>query len=176
MSTSASAAPDSAVPDGGPAIDHREDADLAASGRSNVQVATGMRTPRTFAALRHRNFRLFWLGNLVSLVGTWMQIVAQSWLVYQLTGSSLLLGVVSFASSMPAFVLSIPGGVWVDRYNKRTILYLTQAMSMLLAFVLAALVVANLIQVWQVVVLAVLLGMVNAIDAPARQAITIDLA
>lgn len=176
MSTPASATPDSAATDETQALDRREDVDLAAPPRRDVQAVPGMRAPRTFAALRHRNFRLFWLGNLVSLVGTWMQIVAQSWLVYQLTGSSLLLGVVSFASSMPAFVLSIPGGVWVDRYNKRTILYLTQAMSMLLAFVLAALVVANLIQVWQVVVLAVLLGMVNAIDAPARQAITIDLA
>ena len=148
---------------------------VAWSRRTSMRAGLGMRPPRTFSALRHRNFRLFWFGGLISVIGTWMQIVAQGWLVYELTGSSLLLGVVSFVGSMPTFFFSIPAGVWVDRYNRRTILILTQAAQMVLAFALAALVWLKIVQVWHIVVLSALLGVVNAIDAPARQASVQDM-
>src|SRR5437870_4594385 len=101
----------------------------------------------TVRALRHRNFRLFFSGQLISLVGTWMQTVAQSWLVYRLTGSSALLGSVNFASQIPVFLLSPVGGVVADRYSRHRIVIATQAASMLLAFALAGLTLFNVIQV-----------------------------
>jgi len=131
--------------------------------------------PRTFAALQHRNYLLFFLGMLVSTAGTWMQIVAQGWIVYQISGSEWTLGLVAFASAIPALIVSPWGGVLVDRVSKRNILIVTQASSMILAFVLAALVLTNVVEVWHVIVLAALTGLVNAIDAPARQALTPDL-
>ncbi|MCW5850403.1 MAG: MFS transporter [Anaerolineae bacterium] len=148
---------------------------VAWSRRTSMRAGLGMRPPRTFSALRHRNFRLFWFGGLISVIGTWMQIVAQGWLVYELTGSSLLLGVVSFVGSMPTFFFSIPAGVWVDRYNRRTILMATQTVQMLLAFALALLTWLKIVEVWHIVVLSGILGFVNAIDAPARQASIQDM-
>src|SRR5215813_10298862 len=124
----------------------------------------------TFRALRHRNYRLFFSGQVVSLVGTSMQSVAQSWLVYRLTGSSVLLGLVGFASQFPVFLLSPVGGVVADRYHRHRIVLATQACSMLLAFLLAAATLWGRIQVWQVMAVAGLLGIVNAFDMPARQA------
>jgi MFS family permease len=124
----------------------------------------------TFRALRHRNYRLFFCGQVISLVGTWMQSVAQSWLVYRLTGSSVLLGMVGFASQFPVFLLSPVGGVVADRAHRHRIVLTTQACSMLLAFVLSAATLLGRIQVWQVMAVAGLLGLVNAFDMPARQA------
>lgn len=124
----------------------------------------------TFRALRHRNYRLFWFGQLVSLCGTWMQSVAQQWLVYRLTDSATKLGIVAAAASLPVLVLSLWAGVLVDRLPKRTVIMATQTAAMLLAFVLAALTWLGVVQFWHVVVLATLLGCVNAIDMPARQA------
>ncbi|HTM47592.1 MAG TPA: MFS transporter [Bryobacteraceae bacterium] len=129
----------------------------------------------TVRALRHRNFRLFFLGQLVSLIGTWMQTVAQSWLVYRLTGSSALLGSVNFASQIPVFLLSPAGGVVADRYNRHRLVIATQAASMLLALVLAGLTLFHMVKVWQIFVLSALLGIVNAFDIPARQAFIVEM-
>jgi MFS family permease len=127
-------------------------------------------TSKTFRALRHRNFRLFWIGQLISLSGTWMQQVAQQWLVYRITDSATLLGVVAAASSLPVLFFSLWAGVLVDRVPKRTLIIGTQLVAMTLAFTLAALVWFDLIQFWHIVVLATLLGTVTAVDMPARQA------
>lgn len=126
-------------------------------------------------ALRHRNFQLFFAGQLISLVGTWMQTVAQSWLVYRLTGSTLLLGTVGFASQIPVFLIAPIGGTVADRANRHRIVVATQAASMVLAFLLAVLTLTHRIQVWQIMVLAAGLGVVNAFDIPARQAFLMDM-
>jgi MFS family permease len=126
-------------------------------------------------ALRHRNFQLFFSGQLISLVGTWMQNVAQSWLVYRLTGSSFLLGSVGFASQIPIFLLSPIGGAVADRRNRQKLVIATQVSSMLLAFVLAAITLLGIVKVWHVFVLAALLGLVNAFDIPARQAFLVEM-
>lgn len=128
-----------------------------------------------FRALRHRNYRLFFSGQIVSLVGTWMQSVAQSWLVYRLTGSSLLLGLVGFAGQFPVFLFAPIGGVVADRTSRHRIVIATQTSAMLLAFILAALTLHGQIRVWQVMVLASLLGLVNSFDIPARQAFIVDM-
>ena len=104
-------------------------------------------------ALRHRNFQLFFAGQLISLVGTWMQSVAEAWLVYRLTGSSLMLGLVAFASQIPVFLVSPLGGTVVDRHNRHRVVIMTQTTAMLLAFY-AALTLGHWIRVWEVVVLA----------------------
>jgi MFS family permease len=138
--------------------------------------ATRRITPgQTFSALRHRNYRLFFTGQLISLIGTWMQNIAQPWLVYQLTGSPFYLGVVSFASAIPVLSLSLWAGVITDRVPKRHILILTQTSAMILAFVLSADVFLGWVQPWHVVIMAFLLGAVNAFDAPARQAFVVDM-
>jgi MFS family permease len=129
----------------------------------------------TLRALQYRNYRLFFVGQLISLVGTWMQMVAQSWLVYRLTGSSFLLGSVGFASQIPVFLLAFIGGSVADRYNRHKIVIGTQIASMVLAFVLAILTLTNAIQVWHIFVLSALLGVVNAFDMPVRQAFTVEL-
>ena len=126
-------------------------------------------------ALRHRNFQLFFSGQLISLVGTWMQSVAQSWLVYRLTGSGLLLGAVGFASQIPVFLVAPIGGITADRSNRKHVVIATQTASMLLAFALAALTLSGQIQVWHIFVLASLLGVVNAFDIPGRQAFLVDM-
>ena len=126
-------------------------------------------------ALRHRNFQLFFSGQLISLIGTWMQTVAQSWLVYRLTGSGLLLGSVGFASQIPVFLIAPIGGIAADRYNRRYIVISTQTASMLLAFILAALTLLHMVQVWHIFVLAALLGVVNAFDIPGRQSFLVDM-
>jgi MFS family permease len=126
-------------------------------------------------ALRHRNFQLFFSGQLISLIGTWMQSVAQSWLVYRLTGSALLLGSVGFASQIPVFLFAPLGGITADRYNRRHIVIGTQVAALLLAFVLAVLTLSGKIQVWHVFVLASLLGVVNAFDIPGRQSFLVDM-
>jgi MFS family permease len=129
----------------------------------------------TFAALKHRNYQLYFGGQLVSNAGTWMQVVAQGWLVWELSHSDLMLGIVGFASAIPSLVVTPWGGVVVDRMPKRRLLILTQSGAMLLAFVLAALTFAGVVRVWHIVLLAAGLGVVNAFDAPARQAFVVDL-
>jgi MFS family permease len=129
----------------------------------------------TIRALKHRNFRLFFAGQLISLIGTWMQTVAQSWLVYRLTGSSVLLGSVTFASQIPVFLFSPVAGLVADRYSRHRIVIATQATSMLLALALAVLTLRNAIQVWEIFVLSALLGIVNAFDIPARQSFIVEM-
>jgi MFS family permease len=126
-------------------------------------------------ALRHRNFQLFFSGQLISLIGTWMQTVAQSWLVYRLTGSGLELGAVGFASQIPVFLIAPLGGIVADRSNRKHVVIGTQVASMVLAFALAALTLTHSVKVWHVFVLAALLGVVNAFDIPGRQSFLVDM-
>lgn len=126
-------------------------------------------------ALRSRNYRLFVAGQSVSLVGTWMQQVAMSWLVYRLTGSSLLLGVVGFTSQIPTLLLSPVAGVLADRWDRRRLLLATQSLAMVQAALLAIAVLTGYVQVWQIVFLSLLLGVVNAFDIPIRQSFVVEM-
>ncbi|HEY9016384.1 MAG TPA: MFS transporter, partial [Gemmatimonadales bacterium] len=126
-------------------------------------------------ALRHRNYRLFMSGQAVSLIGTWMQTVAESWLVYRLTGSAVLLGVVGFANRIPVLLFSTVGGAVADRYNRHRIVIATQAASMCLAGLLAMLTLTGRVQVWHLMAIACALGLVNAFDIPTRQSFVVQL-
>jgi MFS family permease len=128
-----------------------------------------------FSSLKVKYFRIYWLGMFVSLVGTWIQIVAQSWLVFALTNSAFLLGVVGFLGSIPIFVLSLFGGVLADRANKRNILIFTQAAFMLSAFLLAVLTQFKFITPAQIMLIALFNGIIMSFDAPARQSIVVEL-
>jgi MFS family permease len=128
-----------------------------------------------FRALRHRNYRLFFGGQSISLVGTWMQQVAMSWMVYRLTNSVLLLGIVGFSGQIPAFFLTPLAGVIADRYNRHRVLIVTQTLAMLQALILSALVLTNRITVEQIVALSIFLGLVNSFDIPVRQAFTVEM-
>jgi MFS family permease len=130
----------------------------------------------TTRALRHRNFRLFFTGQIVSLIGTWMQTVAQSWLIYRLTGSSVLLGLVNFVSQIPVFLLAPVAGVVADRHSRHRIVIATQSASMALALILAGLTLSGYITKWEIFFLSLLLGIVNAFDVPARQAFLVEMA
>ena len=126
-------------------------------------------------AFKYRNYRLFFGGQGISLIGTWMQNVAMSWLVYRLTGSALLLGIVGFSSQIPAFILSPVAGVMADRYNRHKILLVTQTLAMLQAFALSFLVLTGRVQVWHILFLSSFLGLVNSFDIPARQSFVVEL-
>jgi len=149
--------------------------DTTRPGATTPPAAERSRFHDTIRSLRHRNFQLFFSGQLISLIGTWMQNVAQSWLVYRLTGSSLLLGTVSFAGQIPVFPMAPLAGMVADRWNRRTIVIITQTASMILAFILAALTLTKRITVWEIVLLAALLGVVNAFDIPARQSFLVEM-
>ena len=153
--------------------------ELVAEARNPIQQAAApaatLRWQAAGRALRHRNFQLFFGGQLISLIGTWMQTVAQSWLVYRLTGSGLLLGSVGFASQIPVFLVAPLGGITADRMNRQRVVIATQTASMILAFILAALTLTNKVQVWHIFVLAALLGVVNAFDIPGRQSFLVDM-
>ncbi|MBE3586224.1 MAG: MFS transporter [Thermoanaerobacter sp.] len=127
------------------------------------------------SSLRHRNFRLFWMGQCVSLVGTWMQNMAQSWLVLELTGSPFLLGLVGALQFIPLLLFALFTGAVADRLPRRPLLLFTQGMSMLIALVLGLLTLFHVVQYWHVAVLAFLLGTMNSLDMPARQAFVIEL-
>jgi MFS family permease len=131
--------------------------------------------PATLRALQYRNFQLFFAGQLISLIGTWMQNLAQAWLVYRLTGSMILLGGISFCSQIPIFLLSTVGGIVADRYSRHRVVIATQTLSMLLALALAALTLTHTVQIWHIFVLAALLGAVNAFDIPARQSFIVEM-
>src|SRR5438067_11098976 len=130
---------------------------------------------RTFIALRHRNFRLFWFGQMISLIGTWMQSIGQAWLVLTLTHSALLLGVVGALQFLPVLILALFGGVLADRLPKRTMLLFTQSFALLQAAVLWILVATGQVQIWHVMVLASLLGLTNSLDMPTRQAFVVEM-
>ena len=137
--------------------------------------ARQFRIPKTFSALRHPNYRLFLIGQLISLAGTWMQIIAQGWLVYQISGSELALGLVGFASAIPALIISPVAGVITDRVSRRAMLVATQTGAMTLALILAVLTFMDVVQVWHVILLAAGLGVVNSFDGPARQAFVVEM-
>lgn len=126
-------------------------------------------------ALNSRNYRLFFSGQSVSLIGTWMTRIATSWLIYRLTHSAFLLGVASFAGQVPLFFLAPIAGVWVDRWDRHKTLVATQVLSMVQSFALAALALAGIIQVWEIIVLMLFQGFINAFDMPARQAFVIQM-
>jgi len=126
-------------------------------------------------AFRHRNYQLFFGGQLISLTGTWMQSIAESWLVFRLTGSSALLGVTSFCTLIPVFLFATIGGTVADRVNRHRIIIVTQTLSMVFPLVLAALTLSGHVRVWHVFVLATCLGIVNAFDIPARQSFLVDM-
>lgn len=130
---------------------------------------------QTFTSLRYPNFRLWFFGQLVSLVGTWMQSAAQGYLMYELTHSSAQLGYVGFVGGLPSWFFTLYAGVIADRISRRKLLIITQSSMMLLAFVLAFLTFSQLVQPWHILTLAFFLGIANAFDAPARQSFTIEM-
>jgi MFS family permease len=131
--------------------------------------------PGALRALNHRNYRLYWIGQLISLTGTWMQSTAQQWLVYRLTGSPLALGTVTFLNALPVMLFSLFAGIVIDRVDKRRLLVWIQGAQMLLAFLLAALTFTGVVQYWHVLVLSTLLGLVSTFDMPTRQAFTVEM-
>lgn len=141
----------------------------------NTGIKTGLTLPRSLRALNHYNFRLFFFGQLISLIGTWMQSTAQQWLVYRLTDSQTSLGIVTFIGFLPVLLFSLFMGVVVDRLPKRRLLLFTQTWFMLLAGVLAFLTFTGWVQYWHILVLAFLLGIGNALDMPARQSFFYEL-
>src|SRR5437588_1133602 len=149
----------------------------ALSTRTHASVSMPFRAnfSTRFRAMQHRNFQLFIAGQLISLIGTWMQTTAQLWLVYKVTGSAALLGVVGFASQVPMVFLSSVGGYVGDHYDRQRGVIATQACSMILAFALAALTLTNVIHEWEVIVIAFLVGIVNAFDVPIRQAFFVQM-
>jgi len=128
-----------------------------------------------FRSFRYRNYRLFFTGQSVSLIGTWMQRIAIPWLVYSLTGSALLLGIVAFSLYIPTFLFAPIAGAIIDRWDRYKVLVITQVLSMLQALLLAVLYFAGAAQVWNIILLSVVLGTINAFDLPARQSFVIDL-
>jgi len=130
---------------------------------------------RTFSALKHRNFRLFWTGQMVSLIGTWMQTTGQAWLVLQLTHSAWLLGLVGALQFLPVMLLALFGGVIADRVPKKNLLLFTQSFATLQAILLWILVVTGTVQLWHILVLALMLGVTNALDMPTRQAFVVEM-
>ncbi|PLX97370.1 MAG: MFS transporter [Desulfuromonas sp.] len=138
-------------------------------------MAVGHFFRQMFAALKYRNYRLWFLGQLVSLVGTWMQTAAQGVLVFDLTESSAYLGYVAFATGAPSILLMLFGGVYADRISRRKLIILTQATMMFLAFVLATLTFSHTVQPWHIILLAFVLGIANAFDAPARLSFVLEL-
>jgi len=126
-------------------------------------------------ALHHKNYRLFFGGQSISLIGTWMQQIAMSWLVYRLTNSALLLGIVSFSSQIPVFLFASIAGVYADRWNRHRMLVATQALSMIQALTLAFLALTGTIHVWQIIALSVFIGVVNAFDMPTRQSFIVEI-
>src|SRR5574337_396769 len=126
-------------------------------------------------ALNYRNYRLFFGGQSISLIGTWMTRIATSWPVYRLTDSTFLLGVVCFAGQIPTFILGPIAGVWVDRWNRHTTLVVTQILSMMQSFALAGLALAKIITIDQIIWLSLFQGVINAFDMPARQAFVIEM-
>src|ERR1700761_949080 len=130
---------------------------------------------RTFRAFKSRNYRLFFTGQSVSLIGTWMQKTAVSWVIYTLTHSTFMLGLTLFASLFPSFLLSLFGGVVSDRYDRYKVLLTTQIASLIQALLLAILILLKHYQVWEILSLSVVLGIINAFDVPARQSLVYEM-
>ena len=148
---------------------------MTSTGASAALPGQGSHLPPTFRVLRHRNYRLWFFGQGLSLIGTWMQTMAQQVLVYRLTGSAAALGVISVIGLIPLVPLALWGGSIADRAPKRTIIVIAQTVMMIQAFILAALAWSGAVQVWQVYVLAFVLAAAQAVDLPARQAFTVEM-
>lgn len=140
-----------------------------------LRNATGELLQTRFRALAHRNFRLFWLGQLVSLIGTWMQSVAQGWLMHRLTGSAFMLGLLGFAQFLPVMLLTLWAGVVADRMDKRRLILIAQVCMLGQTLALASVVSLGVVQPWMVIALAFVFGTVNAFDLPARQSFLVDM-
>ncbi|HEY2736164.1 MAG TPA: MFS transporter, partial [Polyangiales bacterium] len=138
-------------------------------------VAPSRRALTLGRALRHRNYRLFFSGQSLSLIGTWLTRVATSWLVYRLTGSSFALGIVGFTGQIPTFLAAPFAGVWVDRWNRHRVLVVTQVLAMLQSAGLAALALSGRIGIKSVIALTIFQGMINAFDVPARQSFVVQM-
>jgi MFS family permease len=141
----------------------------------NTQSIRTSRFNSIIRSLRHRNFRLFFAGQSISLIGTWMQRIALGWLVYRLTGSAFLLGLVGFTSQIPVFILGPLAGVYADRWNRHRAILLTQILAMIQAFILTFLVMGNRIRIWQIIALSLVLGIINAFDMPIRQSFMVEM-
>ncbi|HEX5499586.1 MAG TPA: MFS transporter, partial [Thermomicrobiales bacterium] len=131
--------------------------------------------PRGLSSFRHRNYRLYYAGQLISVTGTWMQTLAQSWLILSLTTSAFMLGLVSVFQFAPVLILGLVGGVAADRFPKRTTLVFTKAAAGMVSATMAILTVTGVVRIWHVYALALILGMVNAFDMPARQAFVVEM-
>jgi MFS family permease len=140
-----------------------------------AEPPVGRRWPPALRSLRHRDFRRFWVGLIISVIGTWMQNAAQGWLVFELTKSPLYLGIVGALGSLPVLLFSLPAGVIADRYSKHRIVFVTQTLAALQAAALALLIYLRVVQVWHVMMLAVMLGVINAFDMPTRQSMVMEL-
>jgi len=163
------------IPDDGPAESLGTPASEPPSEREVAVLAQPASAFALLKVFRHRSYRLFFSGQLVSLMGTWMQSVAQGWLVYSLTHSPLLLGLTSFCAQVTVFFIAPFGGVIADRVDRRRMLMWTQSLSMAQAILLAVLTLTHTVQVWEIIVLAFGLGFINAFDIPSRQAMTLDM-
>ena len=159
-----------------PEIEHTAAVPEDLTGRPRRVATGGVSWRRTFSAFQHRNYRLYFLGQLVSLIGTWMTSTAQGWLVYQLTGSKALLGIVAAAGTAPMLFFSTWGGWVADRFPKRAVLIWTQVAMMILSLIMAALVAAKIIQPWEIIVLGLFGGVAMAFDMPARQSFVVEIA
>lgn len=140
-----------------------------------MNTLNGHRLPAMLRALRHHNFRLFFIGQGISLVGTWMTRLATAWLVWRLTHSAEMLGLIGFAGQLPTLLFTSVAGVWVDRLNRHRLLVMTQVLAMLQSFTLAALVLSGAVEVWQIFALQLLQGFIDAFDMPTRQSLLVDL-
>lgn len=141
-------------------------------------ISSGIKLPHHLNAFKHRNYRLFFFGQIISLTGTWLQIIAQAWLVLKLTtpaNRALLLGISGGISALPVLIFSLPAGLLADRFNKRNILVITQTTSMILAFILAILTHWHIVTIYHIIALGFMLGTVNAFDAPTRQSFVTDM-
>jgi MFS family permease len=146
------------------------------SGSSNSAIASSQSSySHAWRALRHRNFKLFFFGQSISVIGTWMTRLATSWLVYRLTHSALLLGVVGFSGQIVSFLFGPFAGVWVERLNRRQLLVWTQALAAFQSLALAALTLAHVINLWEIIALTALQGLINAFDMPGRQSFLIQM-
>lgn len=150
--------------------------DLSGSAKGPVRPAgKGAANGRLWRALRHRNYRLFFTGQTISLIGTWMTRIATSWLVYKLTNSALLLGLVAFSGQIPTFLVAPFAGVWVDRLDRRRVLVVTQILAMLQSLALAALTLSGHINIPEIIWLSAFQGLINAFDMPGRQAFLVQM-
>jgi MFS family permease len=143
--------------------------------RENSKQQKNNNSISLFRALSHKNYRLFFTGQSISMIGTWMTRIATSWLVYRLTGSAMLLGVVGFAGQIPSFLLAPFAGVFIDRWNRHKVLVWTQVLAMVQSAALAILTFSGLIKIWHIIALSVFQGLINAFDMPARQTFLIQM-